>query len=127
VVYESRRDDESSPKLPPGKCRSALDDLDRKWDALRGVEADAGLSFLRQPQPGFAWLAWRWARGHSLDAVLRDSQMAAGDFVRWMKQLLDLLDQVAQAAAGGSRTRTVAREAMTKLRRGVVAYSGVGD
>ncbi|MGN6473397.1 MAG: DEAD/DEAH box helicase [Mycobacteriales bacterium] len=127
IVYESRRDDEASPKLPPGKCRAALADLDRHWDSLRGVEADAGLNFLRQPQPGFAWLAWRWAKGHSLDAVLRDTQLAPGDFVRWVKQLLDLLDQITQAAPAGSRTATTAREAIGRLRRGVVAYSGVGD
>jgi ATP-dependent RNA helicase HelY len=127
AVYEARRDDETSPKLPPGKCRAALQDLDRRWDSLRGVEADSGLSFLRQPEPGFAWLAWRWAKGHSLDAVLRDTQLAPGDFVRWIKQLLDLLDQVSKAAPEGSRTGATARDAVAKLRRGVVAYSGVND
>ncbi|HWC36634.1 MAG TPA: DEAD/DEAH box helicase [Mycobacteriales bacterium] len=127
VVYEARRDDDSSPKVPPGRCRAALADLDRRWETLRGVESDAGLSFLRQPEPGFAWLAWRWAKGHSLDAVLRDTQMAPGDFVRWVKQLVDLLDQVMQAAPEESRTAKTARDAVGKLRRGVVAYSGVPD
>jgi ATP-dependent RNA helicase HelY len=125
LVYEPRRDDESNPKLPPGRCRDALADLDRRWDALRDQEAAAGVSFLRQPQPGFAWLAWRWAKGHSLDAVLTDASLAAGDFVRWMKQLIDLLDQIARAAPESSPTRATAKEAVTKLRRGVVAYSGV--
>ncbi|HVS69616.1 MAG TPA: DEAD/DEAH box helicase, partial [Mycobacteriales bacterium] len=127
VVYESRRDDESSPRLPPGRCRDALADLERRWETLRGVEADAGLTFLRAPELGFAWLAWRWAEGHSLDAVLRDTQLAPGDFVRWVKQLLDLLDQVSKAAPEGARTAATARDAVTKLRRGVVAYSGVND
>jgi ATP-dependent RNA helicase HelY len=72
-------------------------------------------------------LAWRWAKGHSLDAVLRDTQLAPGDFVRWVKQLLDLLDQVTKAAPEGSRTAATAREAVGKLRRGVVAYSGVSE
>jgi ATP-dependent RNA helicase HelY len=127
VVYESRRDDDASPKLPSGRCRDALVDLDRRWGSLRGVESDAGLSFLREPEAGFAWLAWRWAKGHSLDAVLRDTQLAPGDFVRWIKQLLDLLDQVAKAAPEHSRTATTARDAGGKLRRGVVAYTGVSD
>jgi ATP-dependent RNA helicase HelY len=127
VVYEARRDDDASPKLPPGRCRAALQDLERRWDTLRGVESDAGLSFLRQPELGFAWLAWRWAKGHSLDAVLRDTQLAAGDFVRWIKQLLDLLDQIAKAAPDGSRTAATARDSVGKLRRGVVAYTGLDD
>ncbi|HVW80213.1 MAG TPA: DEAD/DEAH box helicase [Mycobacteriales bacterium] len=125
LVYEPRRDDESHPKLPPGRVRDALADLERRWDALRGEEASAGLSFLRQPQPGFAWLAWRWAKGHSLDAVLLDASLAAGDFVRWMKQLIDLLDQIARAAPESSPVHATAKTAVTKLRRGVVAYSGV--
>ncbi|HEX3706831.1 MAG TPA: DEAD/DEAH box helicase [Mycobacteriales bacterium] len=122
LIYESRRDDETSPRLPPGKCRAALQDLDRRWDTLRGVETDAGLSFLRQPQLGFAWLAWRWAKGHSLDAVLQDTAMAPGDFVRWIKQLLDLLDQIVQAAPDGAPVGKTARDAVRQLRRGVVAY-----
>ncbi|HVT21657.1 MAG TPA: DEAD/DEAH box helicase [Mycobacteriales bacterium] len=127
LVYEARRDDDASPKLPPGQCRAALQDLERRWDTLRGVEADAGLTFLRPPEPGFAWLAWRWAKGHQLEAVLRDTQLAPGDFVRWVKQLLDLLDQVAKAAPERSRTAASARTAIGKLRRGVVAYTGLDD
>jgi ATP-dependent RNA helicase HelY len=42
-----------------------------------------------------------------------------------VKQLLDLLGQVADAAPEGSRVRASAREAVTRLRRGVVAYSSV--
>jgi ATP-dependent RNA helicase HelY len=124
LVYESRRDDEPAPKLPPGRCRMALEALSRRWDTLRGVEADAGLSFLRAPEPGFAWLAWRWAKGHSLDAILRDTSLAPGDFVRWMKQLIDLLDQIADAAQA-SPVALTARSAVGSLRRGVVAYSGM--
>ena len=49
---------------------------------------------------------------------------AAGDFVRWTRQLLDLLDQVANASTGALRTSALA--AADSLRRGVVAYSSVG-
>ena len=125
LVYEPRRDDDASPKLPPGQCREALAQLERRWETLRQDEAAAGLSFLKQPQLGFAWLAWRWAKGHSLDAVLADAALAPGDFVRWIKQLIDLLDQIARAAPESSRTRATAKEAVSKVRRGVVAYSGV--
>jgi ATP-dependent RNA helicase HelY len=125
VVYESRRDDDPAPRLPPGRCRDALAALARRWDTLRAVETDAGLSFLRSPEPGFAWLAWRWAKGHPLDAVLRDSPLAPGDFVRWTKQLIDLLGQIVDAAEEGAVVATTARSAITSLRRGVVSYSGM--
>jgi ATP-dependent RNA helicase HelY len=125
LVYEARRDDDPSPKLPPGRCRQALNDLVSTWSSLHDVETDVGVDFLREPDPGFAWLAWRWAKGHSLDAVLLDSSLAPGDFVRWVKQLIDLLDQVTIAAPEQSPVRATAHKAVASLRRGVVAYSSL--
>ncbi|MBV9292289.1 MAG: RNA helicase, partial [Frankiales bacterium] len=125
LVYEARRDDESAPALPSGRVRAAVSDLTALWSRLRATERDAGLDFLREPDLGFARTAWSWARGQSLDDVLRESDQAPGDFVRWAKQLVDLLDQVADAAAEGSPVRATATAAVRAVRRGVVAYSGV--
>ena len=93
----------------------------RELDAL---ERDHKVDYLREPDAGFAWAAYRWAEGDALDDVLGVIDLAAGDFVRWMKQLLDLALQVADASAG-TPLRDVAREAADRLRRGVVAYSSV--
>ena len=49
--------------------------------------------------------------------------MSAGDFVRWCKQVLDLLDQLAAAPADQRSLVTVARAASSAIRRGVVAQS----
>ena len=125
LVYEARRDDDPSPRLPPGGVRRALEELSRLWASLEQVEHDARVDFLREPDLGFAWIAWRWAKGDSLDAVLLDASQAPGDFVRWMKQLIDLLDQIADAAPDRSPVRTTATRAVSALRRGVVAYSAV--
>ena len=54
-------------------------------------------------------------------AVLRDADLAAGDFVRWTKQTIDLLDQIS-IVADGPEGRT-ARSALDAIRRGIVAYS----
>ena len=70
----------------------------------------------------------RWAAGARLESVLRDADLAAGDFVRWCKQLVDLLGQIEQAAAraeGGAALRRAAQDAIDGVRRGVVAYSSV--
>jgi ATP-dependent RNA helicase HelY len=125
LVYEARRDDDPSPKIPPGRCREALNELTATGRQLCPVEPDVGLDFLREPDLGFAWLAWRWAKGHALDAVLRDTALAPGDFVRWVKQLIDLLDQISIAAPEESSVRDTARKSVKALRRGVVAYSAV--
>lgn len=101
----------------------------RLWGELESIESDHGLSFIREPDFGFAWAAFRWAKGHTLDSVLRDgaggAELAAGDFVRWIKQLLDLLGQISNAAPGGSKVKQSAGKAMDALRRGVVAYSSL--
>jgi ATP-dependent RNA helicase HelY len=59
---------------------------------------------------------------------LRDADLAPGDFVRWTKQVVDLLGQLADASRlqpGAEAVGAAARSAAHLLRRGVVAYSSV--
>jgi ATP-dependent RNA helicase HelY len=127
LVFEARRpDDASAPRVPGGEVKEAIGEMVRLWAELDALERENKLDFLRQPDPGFAWIAYRWAEGDELDDVLGSSELAAGDFVRWMKQLLDLAGQVADAA-GDTPLRATAREVVRRLRRGVVAYSGLAD
>ena len=127
LVFEARRpDDAVAPRLPGGRLKQVLADMVSLWADLDALEREHKLDFLREPDLGFAWAAYRWAEGASLDEVLNETDLAAGDFVRWMKQLLDLTDQVADAAGDGQLRRT-ARESSKALRRGVVAYSSVSD
>jgi ATP-dependent RNA helicase HelY len=123
LTFESRRlDDGSPPRLPAGGVREVLTDMIRLWGDLDGVERSHRLSFLREPDLGFAWTAHAWASGADLRRAL--GERTPGDFVRAMKQLIDLLDQIA-AAAGRDPLGATARAAIDALRRGVVAYSSV--
>jgi ATP-dependent RNA helicase HelY len=132
LVYEARQaDDAVAPKLPTGNAKQALAEMVRIWGRLDALEEDHGINQTegvgqREPDLGFAWSAYRWASGHGLDAVLRDADMPAGDFVRWTKQLIDVLGQIAGAAPDASPVRRNARKAVDGLLRGVVAYSSVG-
>jgi ATP-dependent RNA helicase HelY len=127
LVFETRRpDDAGAPRLPGGRVRTVLADMVSLWADLDALEREHHLDFLREPDLGFAWAAFRWAEGAPLDEVLTETDLAAGDFVRWMKQLLDLTDQVADASGDGDLRKT-ARAAADALRRGVVAYSSVSD
>jgi ATP-dependent RNA helicase HelY len=135
LVYESRQpDDAATPRLPGGRSREALAEMVRIWGAVEERQKEHRVDSPREPDLGFAWAAFRWASGASLEAVLRDAEMQAGDFVRWTKQLIDLLGQIAVAARdpGGEATTgktsaigRTARAAADLLRRGVVAYSSV--
>jgi ATP-dependent RNA helicase HelY len=67
----------------------------------------------------------RWASGKPLGVALdAGSELAAGDFVRWCKQVLDVLDQLAGAAPSDKLRRT-ARRSHEAVLRGVVAYSSL--
>ena len=145
LVYESRRDDDPTPPQPPtARSGLVLDDTMRRWHALEERERAHRLSPAREPDLRFARATYRWASGRSLDSVLRDADLAPGDFVRWTKQVIDLLGQVAQtgrlaadastaddAADDPARRSSVgdvaatARKAAELLRRGVVSYSSV--
>jgi len=123
LVYESRRPDESA-QVPGGAVRQVLADQARLWADLRDAEASHRVAFLREPDPGFTWAAWRWASGADIEQVLMDDpDLAPGDFVRWCKQLLDLLSQVALVA--DDPVRSTANAAISAVRRGVVAWSSV--
>ena len=132
LVFESRQpDDAATPRLPGGRSREVLAETVHIWGGLEQREKDHRVDSPREPDLGFAWVAFQWASGHPLEAVLRDAEMQAGDFVRWTKQLIDLLGQIAvaaQATAGDgppSGVGKTARAAVDQLRRGVVAYSSV--
>ena len=128
VVFEARRDDhETTPPVPGGphgRLATALDETARVWSRLDDLETSRGLQTTRPLDLGIVEPVHRWASGRSLGTVLAGTDLAAGDFVRWCKQVIDLLDQLGQAAPAGA-TRTTARRAVDLLRRGVVAYSSV--
>ncbi|THJ75413.1 DEAD/DEAH box helicase, partial [Candidatus Frankia alpina] len=126
LVFEPRGDDVGVPALPGGAAlRDCLDEMGRLAARLAATEQGHRLSFLRPPELGFVPAAHAWAVGRPLERVLTDSglELTAGDFVRWMRQLLDLLDQIAKVAPDDSRVRRTARSAMDALRRGVIAYA----
>ncbi|MGK5641148.1 DEAD/DEAH box helicase [Streptomyces sp. URMC 126] len=132
LVYEARMSDDAvAPKLPSGGAKAALGEMVRIWGRLDALEEQHRINQAegvgqREPDLGFAWAAYRWASGHGLDEVLREIEMPAGDFVRWCKQLIDVLGQIAAAAPAGSPVARNARKAVDGLLRGVVAYSSVG-
>jgi len=101
LTFESRQqsDDGGPARLPKGPVGNVLADMTRTWSELESLERRNRLSFLREPDPGFVWAAYRWVRGAKLEDVLESVPgLTPGDFVRAIKQLIDLLDQIAVAA-----------------------------
>ena len=125
LVYEPRREEGElgDRYLPRGAFREALERTGTLWAELDDLEHDHKLPGSQPLSTGLALAMWRWANGTPLDAVLREADMAAGDFVRWAKQTIDLLDQLSVVADGP--VGRSARAALDSIRRGIVAYSSV--
>jgi ATP-dependent RNA helicase HelY len=124
LVYETRRPEAAEPvEMPTPATRAAWRSLMKLWRRIRRDEDARGLDLTREPDPGFALKAWRWAEGADLSEVLGEED-AAGDFVRSVKQLIDLLrqleDVVEDPELGGRLGQSI-----EGLQRGVVAYSSL--
>jgi ATP-dependent RNA helicase HelY len=116
--------------VPQGAVAGAVAGVLRLWSELETQEHERGLRLTREPDLGFVWPVYRWVRGEPLAKVLAsaqgtDGEMPAGDFVRWARQVVDLLDQISVAAADDVPLRTAARQAMAAINRGVVSYTSV--
>ena len=129
LVFEARGD-AAAPRVPPGPVSDALVETVRLWAELEADERRYRLERTREPDLGFAWPVYRWARGESLSAVLvaaetNGAELSAGDFVRWCRQVVDVLDQVRGVEGESSAVGAAAAAAVRALRRGVVALGTV--
>ncbi|MBQ1047158.1 DEAD/DEAH box helicase [Micromonospora sp. C51] len=127
VVFEARRDVDERASLPRGAVAEAVDATLKLWSEIEAEEASRGLAVTREPDLGFAWPVYRWARGEALAKVLAsghelDGEMPAGDFVRWARQVVDLLGQLADSGGASTELRATARQAINAVNRGVLAY-----
>jgi ATP-dependent RNA helicase HelY len=131
VLYESRGGDGPvSPQaalVPTRRLRQALDRTHRLSTELRADEQRHRITPSREPDDGLVGVIYRWASTGDLAAALAASEveptgsvLSAGDFVRWCRQVLDLLDQVRNAAPEPD-LRVTAKRAIDEIRRGVVA------
>jgi len=124
VVYEARGAEVEAPTDMPTRASSKVwGDLMRLWRRVRREEEARGLELTREPDPGYAVRTYLWASGKPLEQVLGEGD-AAGDFVRNMKQLIDLLRQLEDIAASEA-LRDALHGSLAQVKRGVVAYSSV--
>ncbi|MFD3702312.1 DEAD/DEAH box helicase [Nocardia sp. NPDC058658] len=126
LVYESRQETGLlTPSGPTDPIRRAVAATIEVWTELRSDEARHKLPPTREPDLGFVTGVYKWARGDALAEALlasgdQGTTMSAGDFVRWCRQVIDLLDQIHNTADDPEIASTAAK-AVRAVRRGVVA------
>jgi ATP-dependent RNA helicase HelY len=131
VLFETRGGDgpgaPRNDQVPTARLRQALTQTRRLSAKLRADEHRHHITPTREPDDGFVAAIHRWASSGDLvtalaaaDAEGTGSTLSPGDFVRWCRQVLDLLDQVRNAAPQ-PELRATAKRAIDAIRRGVVA------
>ena len=123
VVYEHR-----SPE-PAGTPWFSSPEVRDRWrriaaisEELQAQERAVGLAEHRSPDATFAAVAHAWVAGEGFAEVVSDEELTGGDFVRTVKQLIDLLRQLSLIAPAPD-TRRAAAAAAEAAFRGVVADS----
>ncbi len=122
LTYESRIDQDYEYWLPNEVLNERADELLAISHEIIALEDKHDLSFTSEPDFSFANSVFMWANGASLRKVLKIANMSAGDFVRSMKQNIDLLGQI--SALENSLAQT-AKDALKLINRGVIAQEYV--
>lgn len=124
LVYEARREEEWEPRIPKGNFQEVMQTTVDIWEELENLAHAHKLGQTAPLDLSLSLPIHRWASGAKLDSVLDSADLLAGDFIRWTKQIIDLLDQIAQTA--GPELAETAKAAVDKVKRGIVAYSYYG-
>ena len=136
-VYEPRLSAQSiglpvSPGSRLGQCLRAQLGVSHR---IHDLESLARIEVSSGAEPALAGAVQAWCDGAQLADILDATELTAGDFVRWCKQLLDVVGQIASLSppqdATPEQARTVtdlsmrAAGASLDLNRGVVSWSAV--
>ncbi|MGA0862959.1 MAG: helicase-related protein [Ilumatobacteraceae bacterium] len=124
LVFEPRNSESGAFRWPNDTVRQRIKRIDKISERLHEVERRHGLHQHRPPHPGLSWETSAWASGQPLSAIL-DPELTPGDFVRSMRQLIDLLRQIA-SASDEAEVRSTAEQASRAIDRGVVAAAAAG-
>jgi ATP-dependent RNA helicase HelY len=122
LVFESRSDrDQRGPRLHHPEFRSLLLEFQHIQQHLIEVEDRFGYRSGQNIDGGFAWSVHQWSKGVRLTELLSKSEISAGDFVRSMRRLLDLLEQIAHL--GIPNVSALAKSSIDTLKRGILVVS----
>ena len=125
VVFENRKTTHGTPEAATEAMAEAMGETMRVYGELTSDEQRHQLPVTRMPDPAFALSLHQWTAGAPLGYALAaaaecGAELTPGDFVRWCRQVIDLLEQVKKTGYSDS-IRDSANKAIDAIRRGVVA------
>jgi ATP-dependent RNA helicase HelY len=120
LVYEPRGGDSGGlTRWPSDMVRQRFKRIEKVSQRLQEAQRDRGLHVHRAPHGGLSHETSGWASGKPLSRIL-DPELTPGDFVRSIRQLIDLLRQIA-TTTHDDVLRSTAEQAISSIDRGVVA------
>ncbi|WIM68833.1 RNA helicase [Corynebacterium breve] len=124
-VFENRKTTGGYPDAPTDRMADAMNATMRIYDELVADEQRHELPVTRIPEAGFSLAIHQWAAGAPLGYCLAaasesGAELTPGDFVRWCRQVIDLLEQISKTGYTDDIKHN-ARRAVDAIRRGVVA------
>ena len=124
-VFENRKAKRGEPGAATDPMADAMEATWRIYTELVADEKRHNLPQTREPEPAFALAIHQWTAGAPLAYCMAaaneaGAELTPGDFVRWCRQVVDLLQQVAKTGYEEDIRRN-ARRAIDAIQRGVVA------
>ena len=125
VVFENRKTTHGEPEAATDRMAEAMGETMRVYGELSFDEQRHQLPVTRLPDPAFSLAMHQWTAGAPLGYALAaaaesGTELTPGDFVRWCRQVIDLLEQVKKTGYS-DEVRDSANRAIDAIRRGVVA------
>lgn len=129
VVYEPRGDDVgmAAPReFVTFPLTEAWHETEALYQQINRQEVRAGREATAEPSPALVDIIYRWARGASLAKIMERTELSGGDFVRWVRQIIDMLDQIRRSTDPSDPVAKAAAKARNLLTHGVVAWTEFG-
>jgi ATP-dependent RNA helicase HelY len=121
------REPAKAPSYPTPELEEAVIKARSLEGRIKALEGRESLDLLRTLDAGFVRVVYDWASGEDIEYMATSyPQYSAGDFVRSMKQVLDILRQIKEAAGDPTLSDKVSRS-MDLINRSIIAYTSIVD
>jgi len=119
-VYNPRRDELEIPVNVDEIIKNNANQILKLSDEIIDIEKRNKITNIKNPHFGMANIIKQWCNDVNLKRILLKTDIAPGDFVRNVKQIIDLLRQIKRLNIPG--ITNTADEAILLLDKGVVSY-----
>jgi len=121
ITFDPRGRPEESTSWMNDTVRSRFKRIEKLSKKIQGLERQHGMTTHRSPDGGLHREVAAWSKGTSLSRIL-DPDITPGDFVRHVRQVIDLARQIATVSTDQSLSDAASLVA-SSLDRGLVAAS----